>query len=205
MNRPLNKDALAEACPWDSLKQGITNSGRYKHDGWKFFLDDNQSINASIIGWFKSNGWQFHYLPSEFPGKQLAVIFPIEYENNPPSICFHTTPFANLEQIKKEGLTTGQKASQTTTGRPSAGWYIYVTGCLADAKKWRGCQLLGKVAKTDEWAIVEIDLKAADIRVFRDPWSETGLVLDTEIVDAKMLKHRDTFRNGKWDSELREP
>jgi hypothetical protein len=102
--------------------------------------------------------------------------------------CYHVTPAHNAEGILERGLLRGAAAGRWTTARRDAGERIHVTFDMEEAAKWTGPKLLGKLQPEQEWAMFEIARAGINGRVFRDPASQTGYILEAPAVAKDALR-----------------
>jgi hypothetical protein len=134
-----------------------------------------------MVEWFRERGW----IVCTFQGDVIAA--PL-VEAPPPDRCYHTTPAFNKDGIEHRGLLRGVDAGRSTTGRADAGQYIHITFEPEAGAKWAEEKLLGKHHADREWAMFEIDRRGIVGRVFRDPASETGYILEARVVAKEFVK-----------------
>jgi hypothetical protein len=125
--------------------------------------------------WFLRQGW----IACAFEGDVLAA---------PPAYCFHTTPAGNETGIRERGLLRGADAGRSTTGRPDAALHIHVCFSLDDATRWAEGDLLGKRHPGQEWVTFRIDRRGIAGKVYRDPASQTGYILEARSVAKDFLE-----------------
>lgn len=127
-----------------------------------------------------------------FPISQVGIdgivyIAPLVY-CTPPTLCFHTTLESNVKGIRELGLRTGRLARKSTTGRMDCADSIYVSFDEQAARKWSTEKLLGKVNPGASWAIFRIDSGGLTKRVYRDPASQTGYILEDSSISPDFLE-----------------
>jgi hypothetical protein len=137
--------------------------------------------------WFKERG----FIPVIGVGElgRHAIVVPIVYVSS--DHCFHTTPTERAERIMTGdvGLLPGRIAGHSTTRHPGSARLLHVSITEQDAKAWATRpDLLNRTGEWGEWTILRIDLAAAGLRLFRDPQSATGYIVDAERVPSKFLR-----------------
>jgi len=159
--------------------------GREKHLALAFNRGQNQ-VTTDKLEWLQRQGWI-----AQVVGSQI-ILAPLVFLT-PPAVCFHTTPVENVLGILKKDLVTGFEAGKSTSTRKACANYIYVSFDLASARKWAQRQLLGKTNPDQDWGIIRIDSLGLG-RVFRDPESSTGFMLEDKRVAKGFLRLETTFR-----------
>jgi hypothetical protein len=138
-------------------------------------------LTGEVAEWFRERDW----IACAFQGD--VIVAPL-VETTPPDRCFHTTPAFNEDGIQQGGLLRGADAGRSTTGRADAGQRIHITFDHEAAAKWAEEKLLGKHQTGQAWVMFEIDSRGIVGRVFRDPASETGYILEARAIAKEFLK-----------------
>ena len=185
-------DELHDAVPFQKWKD-VLRYGR----PWKLPWPDESMgfmggfhgdyVNDDVFAWFKERG----YLPYVFEtrGRRIAVVAPVVFSD--ATTCFHTTPKERASEILdgESGLLSGRRADRSTSLRQDAARFIHVSLNVEDAVAWgENEKLLRKEWSGKAWSILEIDLGKASLRVFRDPQSVTGYIVDAEYVPRSHVK-----------------
>jgi hypothetical protein len=106
----------------------------------------------------------------------------------PPQL-YHNTPAANLEGILSRGLLTGHSAGSCTTNGDGAGRFIHVSlwsggeEAIPERLTHHDPALLGQ-----EWAKLRIDSTRIPGRLYCDPCSQLGAILEVEHVPAEAIE-----------------
>jgi hypothetical protein len=137
-------------------------------------------LTADATAWFRSRGW----VSCAF--KDNVLVAPL-VEVAPAAHCYHTTPAVKEDGILRRGLLRGADAGRSTAGRPDAGQRVHLTFSPEDAIKWAEADLLGKHQPGQEWVMFEINREGIVGKVFRDPSSHTGYILEGASVAPKFL------------------
>jgi hypothetical protein len=139
-------------------------------------------ITDEITGFFRDNGWCLEL--SDTGILHGTPIIPI----TPPEFLYHLTPYSNVKSIRERGLLTGAEAGQETSGRKYCRNAVYVFTTRENAVEWVQKKLFEKSGHK-EWAILRFRGSTLTGRVYRDPASQTGYILedrgvpDPELVD----------------------
>ena len=163
-----------------------------------FIWESRDDVGIEIVGganwltdeigeWFRKRGWLAVSL------REDVRIAPF-VQALPPDLCYHVTPAYNEEGIRERGLLRGVDAGRSTTGRPDAARRIHVSFKPEDAVKWAGDQLLGKHQLGQEWVMFEISSAGIVGKVFRDPFSQTGYILEARAVAKEFLQVRERIK-----------
>jgi hypothetical protein len=144
-------------------------------------------VTPNKLQWLQERGWVAQVY------KDRIIFAPLVFVA-PPATCFHTTPVENIPGILKSGLLTGILASKSTSKRKGCEGYIYVSFDLDAARKWAEVHLLGKTNPEQEWGIIRISARGLTGRVFRDPASSTGYMLEDKRVAKEFLEVACRFR-----------
>jgi hypothetical protein len=146
-------------------------------------------LTLEVIRWFHQRGW----LACSFRQDILAAPF---VETAVPHVCFHTTPANNETGILTRGLLRGVDAGRTTTGRDDAAQRIHVTFEAGTASQWSKDKLLGKHNPSGAWVMFQIEGRGIEGKVYRDPASQTGYILEAPRVAPEFLKVAE-----RWNGE----
>jgi hypothetical protein len=175
---------LSESVPGWSVSAGVRSYfcpwGPHGHVGLRA-RGAAALVTADTAIWFRTRGW----VACAFEGD--ALVAPL-VEAAPPAHCYHTTPAVNEDGIRRRGLLRGVEAGRSTTGRPDAGQRIHITFDPDDAAQWAEDRLLGKHHPDQEWVVFEISRRGIVGKVFRDPASQTGYILECDSVAPEFLK-----------------
>jgi hypothetical protein len=79
--------------------------------------------------------------------------------------------------------------------RPAAGGRS--AGGAAAARKWASGHLLGKSNPRQEWGVIHIETAGLKGRVYRDPASSTGYMLEDKRIEGRLLLLVDRFRHER--------
>jgi len=178
--------------------QGAENKGIFGYNEWwpypQHFWEDyrepfyyikvkRQFLTPEQIAWFKEE-WLFSNFSND-AGDRIWIV-PKLFKTG-VNTFFHVTPSKNWSSIQAKGLMSGNRSGQSTTGdKGKVGRdYLHVSLSLDAAKYW--CALLDEKEPVASWTIIQFSLDDPAIKVFRDPHSETGYIIDTEIVDPRLL------------------
>jgi hypothetical protein len=143
-----------------------------------------------VVDWLRSCGC----IVQTSDKANRIVITPIVYVE-PPRICHHATPYENRENIEAKGLSCGRLAGRSTTKRKDAAEFIHVCFTRKACQRWINSVFpVSGVGVGRWWAIFEIDLSRFGARVFRDPASSTGYIIEADHIPPGYL----TYRFG-WD------
>lgn len=137
-------------------------------------------LTPDVVRWFRNQGW----LAVSYEEDILAAPM---VEIDPPECCFHLTPMVNEDSILHRGLMRGADAGCSTTNRPDACQYIHVTFEIEAAEKWTEEKLLGQHNPNGGWVLFRIDRRGIEGKVYLDPASETGFILEAEVVKPQHL------------------
>ena len=103
---------------------------------------------------------------------------------------YHATRATSLPSIDKHGLLPSNDRRQTTSGRHDCEGNIYVCARLGTpangddkgAHWWRATLSIDNRFNDRDWVILKIDFsKAPGIKMYRDIWSRTGVIVDKSI------------------------
>jgi hypothetical protein len=144
------------------------------------------SVTDEVYTWFKEHEW----IPYIFESKneKTAAIYPMVKPRVPPKFVYHATPTKNIKRILERGLFARRNAPASTTTAMFADRHIYASLTLDAAEKWStNPKLLRKDSRTSRWSVISIDLKSAQLEVFRDPMSEAGYIISSEHVLPEFL------------------
>jgi hypothetical protein len=162
---------------------------RWNHDFWgdedcmglKFEQGSNQ-VTPEIRAWFKGRGCCL-----EVSDGGWIYVAPLLYRV-PPEFIFHITPADNVDSIRQRGLLTGAAAETSTSGRKDCSHAIYVSFDESRARAWADVKWLGKVRPGATWAMFRIASECLKQKVYRDPASQTGYILEDDHVEPQHLR-----------------
>jgi hypothetical protein len=157
--------------------------------GVSFHMGQNELTSEKQV-WLRDRGW----IAQVFEGR--IVVAPLVFVTS-QSTYYHTTPVENLDGIFENDLLTGHAAGRSTSDRRDCTGHIYVSLTLESARQWAGDQLLGNTNVGQEWGIIQIDADALKGRVFRDPASTTGYMLEDNRVAKRFLREVERFRSAR--------
>jgi hypothetical protein len=189
----LDFDELRESVPFEEWRKVLTY-GRSCDTLWN---DGSVGSSAHYHGdqpndteyqWFRDRG----YLPyvEVTPGRTVARLVPMIYSE--VKSCFHTTPDELAKDILagNTGILPGAKTHKSTTGRAEAARHVHVSLTPSDARQWASLLNLS----TSRWTILRIDLRSASLRIFRDPRSLTGYIVDGDVVPRDQIERHSIFK-----------
>lgn len=173
---------------WKSISdaRGTKNHPWHEVDAifWRCTRPNNE-LPEEVRIWFRERGWLASSLKSA--EDNVALFAPVVYVPT-PTICFHTTKASLLPMVQEHGLLPACRSGQSTTNRPDCRHFIHVTRQFKDAEKWVKDDLLGKGNAGVSWVILSLDLRDAGLVLFRDPFSQTGLITDTDQIDWRFVR-----------------
>ncbi len=188
--KPVNTHTILEKCLQQGLNwiaAGVRLWFPWNDPNWEGFIQvaDAEKVTEEIVRFFEDNGWCLEVGDNSVI--YGAPIVPIA----PPEFLYHLTPSSNVETILERGLLTGAGARQSTSGRRYCRDAIYVLTSQEDAKKWVEKKLFQKSGHT-EWTILRITSSTLTGRVYRDPASKTGYILEDRQVNGLKVIDRIT-------------
>jgi hypothetical protein len=169
-----------------SAKPHQLDWGLPEYLGVAFNLGDNE-VTTEKLAWLQQRGWMAQVF------NDRIILAPLVFVT-PAAICYHTTLGENVSGILEKDLVTGGLAGRSTSKRKDCEGYIYVSFDLDSARKWASGHLLGKSHPGQEWGVIEIDSRALTGRVFRDPASSAGYMLEDKRVPKRFLSLTEKFR-----------
>jgi hypothetical protein len=126
------------------------------------------------------------------PGR--IILTPIVYVE-PPAKCYHATPLANRARIEAEGIMCARLSGNSMSGRQDCADYIHVCLTRQNCQRWLNEVFPSTgIGMGDLWAIFEIDMSRLGARVFRDPASSTGYIVEADWIPRECVRY--TFA---WD------
>ncbi len=151
-----------------------------QHLGLAFDVGQNE-VTADKLAWLQKRGW----IAQVF--KDQIILAPLVFVDRRES-CFHVTAAQNVSKILKNGLLTGALVGQSASKRKDCENYIYVSFDVESAYKWTEGHLLGQTNPRQEWGLIQINTRGLAGRVFRDPASSTGYILEDKHVAVPYLQ-----------------
>ncbi len=149
--------------------------------GFTIALDKVDLKKTERLEWF----WQNDCIAQV--DKERIILGP-QVPVTPPDFCFHTTPYENIDSIREKGLLTGAEAGRSTSQRLDCDHHIYVTFDHRAAKTWIEQNRFGGLNPGKDWGILKIDSRGISQRVFRDPCSIDGFILESKRVEKAYLE-----------------
>ena len=149
-------------------------------DAWVSYLPDRERTDPLFVKWLWERGYLIHVVPAIGLSKSMqraSYVMQLTPKIQCPSAteCFHATPLLNAEGIEQRGLLPGRECGESATGRLDASHYIHVSLTLTDAREWATKERLLSIGSA---AVFRVDPAAAGLKLFRDPFSRTGYILD---------------------------
>jgi hypothetical protein len=145
-----------------------------------FITGMSGQLTDDKMEWFAYRGW----LACAHKADVLVAPFA---EVDPPDPCYHTTLADNEAGVLELGLLAGQMVGLSTSHRPDAGMHIHVTFTAEDGQKWAKSHLLGANNPNQKWMMFQIKREGIIGKVFRDPASQTGYILEAKSVARRFL------------------
>ena len=142
-------------------------------------------VEREFVLWLWEREWLIHVVPSSV----LPHGFFVQITQKAPFVCsgpwFHATRAENVPRIDVEGLRPGCDTNVSTTTRTDAAHYVHVSISKLAALKWAtGEQLLN----LSDAVVYSIDpALLSSNRLFRDPCSQTGFVVDGFAIPPQAL------------------
>jgi hypothetical protein len=149
--------------------------------GARFPDDSPDGLTPVRSAWLRERGW----LALSFDG--VPFIAPT-VRVDPPELCFHATPVANVPGILQRGLLPGKHAGLSTTGRADGAAFVHVTFAGRSALEWVAADLVRHGKATSMWALFGIEREGIAGEVLRDPASSFGYILEVDGILPSFLR-----------------
>jgi hypothetical protein len=150
---------------------------------------DTLRQNIRVVFRARLNAIEWQYSEADDGNRHLAYVAPMYFVSG-LEIVYHATRTASLPFIREQGILPSN-ADISATGRPDCYGNIYVCEELgeyptlsdvepkkATATWWRWALSRKNRFNDKDWTILAIHLSGLKVRVYRDIWSTSGLILD---------------------------
>lgn len=138
--------------------------------------------------------WHFSRQFNQYiPGHQCESLYFAPKRFEPLAFGYHATRAESLPSIYAQGLVPSDGSRQTTGGRHDCEGNIYVCEKLGTpgngddkgAHWWRATLSSDNRFNDPDWVILKIAFsEAPGIKMYRDIWSQTGIIVDRLIPSA---------------------
>lgn len=158
--------------------------------GLGFLSNPTAEQIVAIRRFVEGRGWQFSRQNPEFIGRRIDWVYLGQIQPVKVDVAYHATRRASVESIFKLGLLQSVPKRQTTDNRHDCEGNIYLCeqlGTPEDAGKqnartahwWRYHLSQHNRFKDSDWVILRVEIgRLSGARLYRDMWSESGIVVD---------------------------
>lgn len=183
----------------DSMHQGLTRHKVWKDDSDYNRLDLSDDEFSQVSNWFEQQGWlATRQLSVKGSDNELFYLSPLH--RSELSEGFHATRAVSLNGILKVGLMPGNRELTTSNvsdrrdqiGNSYVAEQLGSAGDEARGNKgtahwWREYKSHNNCFDDPVWSILRLNFDGLlNLRLYRDPWSHTGLILRSIIPPCRI-------------------